>query len=56
MSKKQILGGLGAGIAVGAVLSLAMSPKSRMSKRASAGRAMKTVSQVMDQIADALVR
>lgn len=54
MTKKQILGGVGAGIAVGAVVTMVMAPKRRHFKHSTAGKAMKAVSQVMDNIADAM--
>lgn len=54
MNKKQFFGAMGLGLAVGAAASLAMSPKSRMMKRSSAGKAIRAVSQVMEQVAGAM--
>ncbi len=54
MSKKQILGGIGVGVAVGAAVSMAMAPRHRFFKRSTTGKAIKAVSQMMDHIVDAI--
>lgn len=54
MNKKQLLGGIGVGMAVGAALSMAMTPKPLISRRSTTGKAIKAVSKVMDNVVDAM--
>lgn len=54
MNNTKFLRGVGIGVAVGAALSMAVAPKAHFAKRTTAGKAIKAVTEVMDNIADAM--
>jgi gas vesicle protein len=53
MNNTKFLRGMGVGVAVGAAIGMACMPKSGM-KRSPAGKAFKAVTDVMENIADAI--
>lgn len=54
MNNTKFLRGMGIGVAVGAALSLAIAPKANSFKRSTAGKAIKAVTEVIDNITDAM--
>lgn len=55
MNNTNLLRGMGMGIAVGAALGMAMTPKRKMSlKKSPAGKAIRAVTDVMEEIADTM--
>lgn len=53
MNNTKFLRGMGVGVAVGAAIGIACAPKSGM-KRSTTGKAFKTVTDIMENIADAI--
>lgn len=55
MNNTNLIRGMGLGIAVGAALGMAMTPKRKMSlKKSPAGKAIRAVTDVMEELADTM--
>lgn len=55
MSNTTFLRGIGIGVAVGAAMGIAMTPRRQsMLKKSAAGKAIRAAADVMDQITDAM--
>ncbi len=54
MNTTQFLRGMGVGVAVGAAISMAVTPRAKSMRKSPAGKAIKAVSEVMDNITDAM--
>ena len=53
MNKKNVILGIGMGLAVGGITAMAMKPKKR-SMKTSVGRTLKTMSDVVESVSDVL--
>ena len=54
MEQHQFLKGVGIGMAAGAALGMAMAPKKKTNLKKAAGRAIKTVGEVVENISAAI--
>ena len=54
MSNMKFLRGMGLGVAVGAAIGVACAPKGKSFKRSTAGKAIKAITDVVENISDAM--
>ena len=52
MEKHEFLRGMGVGVLAGAAIGAVMMPKKKHSMKATAGKALKTVGEVMENLSD----